>query len=38
VAICVKCRNYRGQWKRHGRQALIYASWGSPLESSTWIR
>ncbi len=28
VAICVKCRNYRGQWKRHGRQALIYASWG----------
>jgi hypothetical protein len=28
VAICAKCRNYRGQWKRHGRQALIYASWG----------
>jgi hypothetical protein len=28
VAICVKCRNYRGRWKRHGRQALIYASWG----------
>src|SRR3954463_14138948 len=28
VAICVKCRNYRGQWKRHGRQALIYAYWG----------
>src|SRR5512144_3118544 len=28
VSICVKCRNYRGQWKRHGRQALIYASWG----------
>jgi hypothetical protein len=25
VSICVKCRNYRGQWKRHGRQALIYA-------------
>ena len=19
VSICVKCRNYRGQWKRHGR-------------------
>src|SRR5512138_151766 len=28
VSIGVKCRNYRGQWKRHGRQALIYASWG----------
>ncbi len=28
VSICVKCRNYRGQWNRHGRQALIYASWG----------
>jgi hypothetical protein len=28
VSICVKCRNYRGQWKRHGRQALIEAYWG----------
>jgi hypothetical protein len=28
VSICVKCRNYRGQWKRHGRRALIYAYWG----------
>jgi hypothetical protein len=28
VSICVKCRNYRGQWKRHGRQALISAYWG----------
>src|SRR5512142_2336056 len=28
VSICVRCRNYRGQWKRHGRQALIYAYWG----------
>jgi putative transposase len=28
VSIGVKCRNYRGQWKRHGRQALIYAYWG----------
>jgi hypothetical protein len=28
VSICVKCRNYRGQWKRNGRQALIYAYWG----------
>jgi hypothetical protein len=28
VSICVKCRNYRGQWKRHGRQVLVYAYWG----------
>src|SRR3954470_9748404 len=28
VSICVKCRNYRGQWGRPGRQALIYAYWG----------
>ena len=28
VSIRVKCRNYRGQWKRHGRQALIHAHWG----------
>src|SRR5512140_1688256 len=28
VSIGVKCRNYRGQWKRHSRQALIYAYWG----------
>jgi DDE family transposase len=28
VSICVKCRNYRGERKRHGRQRLIYAYWG----------
>src|SRR5512142_1808057 len=28
VSIGVKCRNYRGQWKRRGRQTLIYAYWG----------
>jgi putative transposase len=28
VSICVACRNYRGQWKRRGRRALIYAYWG----------
>jgi len=30
LAICVRCRNYRGQWKRHGRQALVYGYWGLP--------
>ncbi|HMB05681.1 MAG TPA: peptide synthetase [Isosphaeraceae bacterium] len=28
VSIGVKCRNYRGQWKRHRRQALISAYGG----------
>jgi DDE family transposase len=28
VSIAVKCRNYRGERGRHGRQALIYAFWG----------
>jgi putative transposase len=28
VSICVKCRNWRGERKRHGRQPLIYAYWG----------
>src|SRR4051812_23396873 len=28
VSICVKCRNWRGERDRHGRQALIYAYWG----------
>ena len=27
VRICVYCGNYRGQWKRHGRFAWVYAYW-----------
>jgi hypothetical protein len=38
VSICVSCRNYRGQWKRHGRQALVYACWGVKGRSCTWVR
>jgi Transposase DDE domain len=37
VSICVKCRNYRGQWKRHGRQALVYAYWGLAPSSGQWV-
>ncbi len=37
VSICVKCRNYRGQWKRHGRQALVYAFWGLAPSSAQWV-
>jgi Transposase DDE domain len=38
VSICVSCRNYRGQWKRHGRQALVYACWGVQPRSCAWVR
>lgn len=37
VSVCVKCRNYRGQWKRHGRQALVYAYWGLQPTSAQWV-
>jgi putative transposase len=38
VSICASCRNYRGQWRRHGRQALVYACWGVEGRSCTWAR
>jgi putative transposase len=38
VVICVSCRNYRGQWKRHGRQALVYACGGIAGHSCAWVR
>jgi putative transposase len=37
VGICVKCRNYRGAWRRHGRQALVYAYWGLEPSSGQWV-
>jgi len=38
VGICVKCRNYRGQWQRHGRQVLVYAYWGFEPPSCEWVQ
>src|SRR5512135_964499 len=38
VSICVKCRYYRGQWQRHGRQRLVYASWALSPPSIDWVR
>jgi hypothetical protein len=38
VSICVSCRNDRGQWRRHGRQAWVYACWGVAGRSCTWVR
>ncbi|HWT83497.1 MAG TPA: transposase [Candidatus Methylomirabilis sp.] len=37
VSICVKCRNYRGERKRQGRQALVYAYWGLSPSSGQWV-
>lgn len=38
VKICVSCRNYRGRWKKHGRQPLVYAYWGFEPASCDWVR
>jgi Transposase DDE domain len=38
VGICVQCRNYRGQWQRHGRQKLVYAYWGIKPGSYPWVQ
>jgi hypothetical protein len=38
VGICVKCRYYRGQWHRHGKQRLIYAFWGLRPPSFDWVK
>jgi putative transposase len=37
VPICVYCGNYRGQWKRHGRYAWVYAYWGFKPNSPRWV-
>jgi putative transposase len=39
VAVCVKCRNRRGERGRHGRQALVYA-YGGGLQPSSyrWVK
>jgi Transposase DDE domain len=38
-AVCVKCRNRRGERDRRGREALVYA-WGGALRacSPTWMK
>jgi putative transposase len=37
VSICVFCGNYRGQWKRHGRYAWVYAYWGFQPKTPGWM-
>jgi len=38
VSICIHCRNYNGQFKRHGRQTLVYAFWKITPSSTKWVR
>src|SRR3954454_10906315 len=38
VSICVKCRSYRGQWRRPGKQRLVYAYWGLQPAYFDWVR
>lgn len=38
VSICVHCRNWAGQWGRHGRQTLVYAYWKVDPPSTRWVR
>jgi Transposase DDE domain len=38
VAIGIHCRNYGGQWGRHGRQTLVYAFWGLQATNTKWLR
>jgi len=37
VSICVYAGNYRGQWKRHGRFAWVYAYWGFQPGAPRWV-
>jgi Transposase DDE domain len=38
VSICIHCRNYNGQWQRHGRQTLVYAFWKLTPANTQWVR
>jgi putative transposase len=38
VSLGIHCRNYNGQWGRHGRQTLVYAFWGFAPASTKWLR
>jgi hypothetical protein len=39
VAVCVKCRNLRGERGKHGRQALVYAYGGGLRPGSyQWVK
>jgi hypothetical protein len=37
-AVCVKCRNRKGERNRHGREALLYALGGMSPSSYQWVK
>jgi putative transposase len=37
VTICVHCRNRRGRRGKHGRERLVYASWGGRLPAPAQV-
>jgi len=37
VSICVHCSNLRGQRKKKGRVAWVYAYWGLQPQSTRWV-
>jgi DDE family transposase len=37
-AVCVKCRNRKGERNRHGREALLYAFGGMSPSSYQWVK
>jgi len=37
LSICVRCRNYRGERGKHGREALVYGFWGMQPSSYHWV-
>jgi putative transposase len=38
VSICVHCGNHRGQRKKRGRFAWVYAYWGIRPRSTRWVK
>ena len=38
VSICVHCGNHRGQRKKRGRYAWVYAYWGIKPRSTRWMK
>lgn len=36
--LAVVCRNLRGKWQRHAREALLYATWGVRDQALNWVK
>ncbi|MBV8233060.1 MAG: hypothetical protein JO329_24035, partial [Planctomycetaceae bacterium] len=38
VLVCIKCRKRRGERGKHGREAWIYAYWGTSPRRFDWVK